>query len=483
MQAMAQPFAMSMALVMCVNVAVAVAAQDVSQPRQNTDSPATQPHANVDQRTLALADAPAAERQTIERLLASTSWPKRAFAALRLERYGCDESRDVLTNLLKDKAWQARAFAVRALARRRIKPPETNDWFASESEPRVLRTALRHRYVIDPARIERGVRILARSNDLEDKMLAVELGVFSANADMLKLVTATAKQIILKMNRGEAGVLSSRLAIVTGARGLRRAQQWQSWLMKTGRQFQVRATHDVDEGVLPAPLSSIAQLESESFCNMEDYIAKLGEKEVDLAIALDCTASMSGEIAAAQAGIDEMMLFVGDMVSSLRVGVVAYRDRRDEFETKLFEFTDDIAAARQQIWTLVADGGGDSPEAVFPAIKAALSQLSWRPGRPGGVSSKVLVIVGDAPPHVGFGHQCVTAVESARAQFQLTTHAIQAEGKEVKFFPEIAKAGGGLCVSLDDDDTLMAEITGLALGDRFQNEFREFFRIYLDLCR
>jgi Mg-chelatase subunit ChlD len=309
-------------------------------------------------------------------------------------------------------------------------------------------------------------------------MLAVELGVFTQDPDTIKLVTSTAKQIILKMNRGEAGVLSSRLAEVTGERGLRRAQQWQSWLMKTGRRFNVQATHAVDKSDQPVALSGLAMLDSESFCNMEDYIAKLGQKEVDLAIVLDCTASMSGEIGAAQGGIDDMMLFVGDMVSSLRVGVVAYRDRRDEFETKVFEFTSDIAAARQQIWTLVADGGGDSPESVFPALKSALSELAWRPA-----SSKVLVIVGDAPPHVGSGTQCVNAVERARDQFQLTTHVIQAEGKDVKFFPEIAKAGGGRCVSLDDDDTLMGEIAGLALGDRFQNEFREFFRVYLELCR
>jgi hypothetical protein len=470
---------MQVGLLWCVVISACTAPLSMGQTSDNLSPPASQPQTRTSPEIRpALAQATTTEKQTLERLLASDAWPKRAFAALRLERYGCDASRDILLRLLKDKAWQARAFAVRTLARRRIKPSEASDWFADESEPRVLRAALRHRYVIDLTRIERGVRVLTRSSDLDGRMLAVELGVFASNADMLKLATSTAKQIILKMNRGEAGVLSSRLAVVTGEQGLRRAQQWQSWLMKTGRQFEVRPTYDIAEGDQPIPLSGLAQLDSEAFCNMEDYIVKLGEKEVDLAIVLDCTASMSGEIASAQAGIDEMMLFVGDMVSSLRVGVVAYRDRRDEFETKLFEFTSDIAAARQQIWTLAAEGGGDSPEAVFPALKAALLQLSWRP-----VSSKVLVVVGDAPPHIGLGGQCVNMIENARNQFQLTAHVIQAEGKEVKFFPEIAKAGGGRCVSLEDDDTLMAEITGLALGDRFQDEFREFFRVYLDLCR
>jgi hypothetical protein len=66
---------------------------------------------------------------------------------------------------------------------------------------------------------------------------------------------------------------------------------------------------------------------------------------------------------------------------------------------------------------------------------------------------------------------------------QVTTHVIEAEGKEVKHFPEIAEAGGGRCVMLDDDDLLVAEITGLTLADRYEQEFREFFQVYLELCR
>ena len=60
---------------------------------------------------------------------------------------------------------------------------------------------------------------------------------------------------------------------------------------------------------------------------------------------------------------------------------------------------------------------------------------------------------------------------------------IQADGKDVKHFPQIAEAGGGRCVNLKDGDSLIAEITGLTLGDRFQAELGEFFDTYLELCR
>ena len=397
-------------------------------------------------------------------------------AAIRLERFGCDASRDQLVGLLRDRAWQVRAFAIRSLARRRIAPQET--WFTDEHEPRVVRTALRYRYSIDLSRLDRGVRTLARSDDLQDKMLAVEIAAASGDAQLQKLALETVKLIILRMDRTQAGALSPRLAAVLDQSDLHRPYDWQHWLMKTGRTAELHPAFSIGQGADLAEPAMLAQLEPEQFDGLEAYMAKLGERELDLAICLDCTASMGGEIAAAQGGIDDMMLFVSGIVSSVRVGLVAYRDDHDDYETKPFEFNSDISTVRRHLWELSADGGGDAPEAVYPAMRAALKQLNWR-----AASTKVLVVIGDAPPHVGLGVACIDLAQRAHEQAKLTTHTIQAKGKDVKHFAEIAKAGGGQCVSLKDTDLLMAEVTGLTLGDRYQDEFREFFQVYLELCR
>ena len=66
--------------------------------------------------TWSLADAPKVERQTLGRLVYGDSWPRRALAAMRLERYSCDESREMLDSLLDDESWQVRAFANRAIS-------------------------------------------------------------------------------------------------------------------------------------------------------------------------------------------------------------------------------------------------------------------------------------------------------------------------------------------------------------------------------
>jgi hypothetical protein len=58
-----------------------------------------------------------------------------------------------------------------------------------------------------------------------------------------------------------------------------------------------------------------------------------------------------------------------------------------------FEFTSDVAKVKESLKSLFASGGGDGPEAVTAAMKAALD-LQWRPE-----ASKMAVLVADAPCH------------------------------------------------------------------------------------
>ncbi|UCD76214.1 MAG: hypothetical protein JSV91_04685, partial [Phycisphaerales bacterium] len=397
---------------MAVMLAMSGLADPIAQWRDNPppteDPPAAAPEEEpAAPRRPVLDNAPRAEQQTLSSLLTAEAWPRRAIAAICLERYGCDRSGEILRTLMKDRDWQVRAFAVRSLAMRRISADE--GWFADEHEPRVLRTALRCRYPVEAERLSRGARYLARSDNLEEKMLAVEIGAASGDEELIELAKETARKIILRMDRTEAGALSPRLAAITDTYDRRKRQSWQKWMRQQGSRFAVRPGYFVPEGDVPQPPSLFAALPSERFAALQDYINTLGDRDIDLAICLDCTASMSGELAAAQGGIDDMMLFVGDMVASLRVALVAYRDRGDDFETKAGDFTTNIAEARRRLWQLLADGGGDTPEAVYPALRLAYTQLTWMYDH-----DKVLVLVGDAPPHVGFGGKCIDLARRAQ---------------------------------------------------------------------
>lgn len=422
-----------------------------------------------------LSDAPRVETVTLDRLLGAEAWPRRAIAAVRLERYGCAASRERLAGLLADPAWQVRAYAAHALGRR----GEAHDpvWLADEEDPKVVRTAIRHGYPLAAERLRRGARALVRSRRLQDKLLGAEIAAASGDEELLALGRDAVKEVILRMSRPEAGAFSPRLAVITGQRDMRRRHRWQQWLLKTGRGLTLTPGLLAGRPGAPAPLSRIARLDPERFGALEAYITALHDRTVDLAICLDCTASMSGELAAAQGDLDDLILFVSDVVAEFRVGLVVFRDRGDRFETKGWDFTSDVDEVRRRLWRLTAEGGGDTREAVYPALKLAYTRMSWAIEH-----TRVLVLIGDAPPHVGFGGACIDLARRA-AEAGLTTHTIQAEGKEVEHFAGIADAGGGECVSLADDDLLISEIAGLTLGDAFPEELRAFFRTYLALCR
>ncbi len=123
--------------------------------------------------------------------------------------------------------------------------------------------------------------------------------------------------------------------------------------------------------------------------------------DLDVVFVLDTTGSMSGELGEVQ---DRVRQLATSMTAArdgerLRFGIVAYRDRGDEYVTLPFDLSGDIAAAEAFLGSLRADGGGDGPEAVVAAVAAALWEMSW--DRSDGVERQVFLI-GDAPPHLDY---------------------------------------------------------------------------------
>jgi hypothetical protein len=80
----------------------------------------------------------------------------------------------------------------------------------------------------------------------------------------------------------------------------------------------------------------------------------------------------------------------------VRVGLVAFRDRGDEYVTKVFQFTGDIDKVVKDISGLKADGGGDTPESVNEALHVSVNDLQWDKDAK---TLKLLFLIGDAGPH------------------------------------------------------------------------------------
>lgn len=475
-----------------------------------------------------LAEAPEAEREAIETLQGSLAWTRRVMALLRLQRFDCPESASLVEDALHDRHPAVRSFALLVLGHRGV--PQDPAWLETETEPTVIRTALRTGFRIDPPRLSRGVAALARSSQLSDKLLAAELALLSEDPELHELATELVKTVILRMDDQEAGALSPRLARITESDDLRRGYRWRNWWKRHRRAPlqdarllppRVAAPSDEEDASTvtaspPESLSAVAALPLDRFLDLSDHLESLALEPLDLAIVLDCTASMSGEIADAQGGVDDLMRFVGDVTGGIRIAVAGYRDRRERFERIGWDFTPSIDLARSHLWKLSAEGGGDRPELVDQGLRLAYERFSWDPRRRG-----TLVLVGDAPPHPGRGSACIEMATEARRR-GVTTHVVgcdpriqddddpsptPTEGDEVEvvdgpdrlkgvsrrrwsrerqaieFFPEIAAAGGGRVVNLTRDERLVPEIAGLVVGTDFEEPMVEFFQVYMALCR
>lgn len=422
-----------------------------------------------------LADAPPIEHASIKALVEGDAWPRRALGALRLERYGCEESEAMLRELLDDPNWQVRCFAIHSLGRRRL--PIDQDWLHAQDNPRVVRSALRYRYPFDAERLERGIEALERSRDLSDRMLAVEIGLASNDEELQEQASELLRTLILRMDRVQAGSVSARMALVTGEHHAHRHYQWRRWLRDQPRRLDIEPTRGVpDLEADPLDLVRISALDYEPFHGLEEYIRRLADRKIDMAVVIDCTGSMFGEIAQVQGGVDGMMAFMKDIVDHLRIAVVAYRDPRDRNVTDHWDFMSDVDQARHALWGLSASGGGDSPEAVDAGLRVAFTDLDWNVDH-----DMVCVLIGDAPPISGLGGRCVELAIWA-GEHGVITHVIQAKGKSVKWFSDIAEAGGGRLVDLDQTKSLLAEVTGLTIGGRFDDEFEEFYHAWMYLC-
>ncbi|KAN0060561.1 hypothetical protein ACQY0O_007201 [Thecaphora frezii] len=124
-------------------------------------------------------------------------------------------------------------------------------------------------------------------------------------------------------------------------------------------------------------------------------------RSMDLVFIMDATGSMGSYINSATKNIETICenIIHSEQLSgpgALRVGLIAYRDHPPQeltYIVKNFGFHSEVDKVKESLKSLFASGGGDGPEAVTAAMKAALD-LDWRPN-----ATKLAVLIADAPPH------------------------------------------------------------------------------------
>jgi Mg-chelatase subunit ChlD len=122
---------------------------------------------------------------------------------------------------------------------------------------------------------------------------------------------------------------------------------------------------------------------------------------LDLVFLVDATGSMGDEIDKLKSSLRSITDEVARLPShpDLCLGLVAYRDRGDAFFVRSHDLTNDVNAFQGVLNALQAAAGGDEPEAMNEALHEAVHHISWR----GAQTTRLVVLVADAPPHLDYG--------------------------------------------------------------------------------
>jgi von Willebrand factor type A domain len=233
-----------------------------------------------------------------------------------------------------------------------------------------------------------------------------------------------------------------------------------------------------------------------------DYVGGLRKVGLDVALVIDATDSMQFVADSLKSRLLKLIGSLHKMVPTTRIGIVAYRDKGEEYVTKWVDLSFSTSKLQDFVSNLQAGGGGDWPEAVFDGLEAAVNDLKWRKN-----SKRVIVLVAGSPPHPDSVSNVLGLVQNFQAQGGMVSVLDMAEkmhedferaiyktssqlvGSQFKptplpgFYQEfrntmssIAKAGGGEFIPLTEDKALTKQIIVMTFGSRWQTEMAKYLR-------
>jgi hypothetical protein len=119
--------------------------------------------------------------------------------------------------------------------------------------------------------------------------------------------------------------------------------------------------------------------------------------KVELAFMVDATGSMGDELEFLKTELLDVINRAksDNPTMNMLTGSVFYRDKGDDYVTRISNFNDKIETTINFIKNQKAAGGGDFPEAVHTAMDKAINDLQWSSE----ARTRILFMVLDAPPH------------------------------------------------------------------------------------
>lgn len=209
---------------------------------------------------------------------------------------------------------------------------------------------------------------------------------------------------------------------------------------------------------------------------------------LDLGFLVDATGSMGDEMQFLQTELRDIVTRVraAEPELDIRLSIVFYRDRGDEFVTRTLPFTRSVDSAIAFLGGTTADGGGDYPEDMNAGL-AEMMRQDWSRD----VAPRMLFVIGDAPPHL-YDDERYTYHEAIRdaSADRIAIYPVAASGVDQPteyLFRAMAAMTGGKYVFLTDDSGVgesheKPDITGYEvekLNELMVREIRKYVRGYL----
>lgn len=174
--------------------------------------------------------------------------------------------------------------------------------------------------------------------------------------------------------------------------------------------------------------------------------ADTAETKLDILFLIDATGSMADEIYQLTANVQAIARRISELPSApnVRFGMTVYRDRGDEFTTRTFEFTPDIAFFEEGLRQVEANGGGDYPEDLNEGLFKAVHVPEWRVEE----TVSLIFLIADAPPHLDYADQetnyALEMVEAAERGIKIYPIASSDTDQQAEYiFRQMAQYTGG----------------------------------------
>jgi len=190
--------------------------------------------------------------------------------------------------------------------------------------------------------------------------------------------------------------------------------------------------------------------------NRSDTEQTTATRQLDIVFLLDGTGSMKDELDTLKIGLDDLadeLAFLPDDLT-LRYGFVVYRDQPNSDSIQLFGLTDNWSLFAENLMAVTAVGGGDYPENLNGGFYQAVTSINWNPE-----ADRLLILIGDAPPHLGvvepvlYDETMVMAAEQNITIYTVGSDGLNETGLQI--YQQISEMGNGrfIFVSQNPENT------------------------------